>query len=276
MPRMLRIVRPKTVGSYEPGHILFSQGDVADSVMYLHAGDVKLSVLSRSGKEAVIAMLGPGAFFGESALASPVRRETATAMTAATVLIIPKPQMIRLLHEQREFSDRFIAYMLARNIRIEENVVDLIFNSSEKRLARALLLLAHYGAPGKTRRVLPEISQQMLAEMVGTTRSRVNFFLSQFKQLGYIEYRDGLTVNDSLQTVLWRANVPDHVGRRPAESLAVFPTRGHPVVPRERHTIRRPLTRQQHRPVWIRAIHRAHPLVYGGETAHGASKHPGM
>ena len=226
MPRMLRIVKPKpafdleeflcsaavgtTGGTYEPGHVIFSQGDVADSVMYLQAGAVKLSVLSRSGKEAVIAMLEPGAFFGESALAGAVRHETATAMAATTVLIVPKPQMIRLLHEQQEFSDRFIAHMLARNIRIEEDVVDQIFNSSEKRLARTLLLLAHCGTPGKTHRVLPRMSQQTLADMIGTTRSRVNYFLNQFKQRGYIEYGDGLTVNDSLVTVLQ----DDHVENR--------------------------------------------------------------
>jgi CRP-like cAMP-binding protein len=223
---MLRIVKPKPVfdleaflgsaavdttgGTYEPEHIIFSQGDVADSVMFLQAGAVKLSVLSRSGKEAVIAMLEPGAFFGESALAGPVRHETATAMTAATVLIIPKPQMIRLLHEQQEFSDRFIAHMLARNIRIEEDVVDQMFNSSEKRLARTLLLLAHCGTPGKSHRVLPRISQQTLADMIGTTRSRVNYFLNQFKQRGYIEYGNGITVNDSLVTVLQ----DDHVENR--------------------------------------------------------------
>ena len=185
--------------------------------MYLHAGAVKLSVSSRSGKEAVVAMLGPGAFFGESALASPVRHETATAMTAATVLIIPKQQMIRLLHEQPEFSDRFIAHMLARNIRIEEDVVDQLFNSSDKRLARALLLLAHYGTPGKTHRVLPRISQQTLADMVGTTRSRVNFFMNKFKKLGYIEYSGGLKVNDSLVTVILRDERVGNARRRLAE-----------------------------------------------------------
>jgi CRP-like cAMP-binding protein len=200
------LLRSDAVGAtgrtYQPGHVIYSQGDVSDSVMYLPAGGVKLSVLSRSGKEAVVAMLEPGAFFGESALAGSIRHETATAMAASAVLIIPKQQMIRLLHEQQEFSDRFIAYMLARNIRIEEDVVDQMFNSSEKRLARALLLLAHCGTPGKTHRVLPRISQQTLADMVGTTRSRVNFFLKQFEQLGHIEYGNGLKVNDSLVTVL--------------------------------------------------------------------------
>ena len=161
-------------------------------------------------------MLETGAFFGESALVGdPVRHETATAMTATTVLIIPKQQMIRLLHEQHEFSDRFIAHMLARNIRIDEDVVDQLFNSSDKRLARALLLSSHHGKPGKTHRVLPRISQQTLAEMVGTTRSRVNFFMNKFKKLGYIEYSGGLTVNDSLVTVILR---DERVGTRPSKT----------------------------------------------------------
>jgi len=221
MPPTLRIVKPKptfdaeeflrsasvgtTTATYSPGEVIFSQGDESGSVMYLQEGAVKLSVLSRSGKEAVVAMLERGVFFGESALvARPVRHEVATAMTATTVLIIPKQQMIRLLHEQPALSDRLITHLLARNIRIQEDVVDQLFNSSDKRLARALLLLAHYGKPGRTHRVLPRISQQTLADMVGTTRSRVNFFMNRFKKLGYVEYSDGLRVNDSLATVLWR------------------------------------------------------------------------
>lgn len=191
--------------TYRAGEIIFSQGDVSDSVLYLQEGAVKLSVLSRSGKEAVVAILEAGAFFGEGAVAGhPVRHEGATAMTAAAVLIIPKPQMIRLLHEQQELSDRFIAHLLARNIRIEQDVVDQLFNSSAKRLARALLLLAHSGTPVTTDRVPLRISQQTLADMIGTTRSRVNLFMNRFKKLGYIEYSDGLKVNDSLATILWR------------------------------------------------------------------------
>lgn len=192
-----------TVAVYQPRVTVYSQGDASDSVMYLQEGAVKLSVVSRSGQEAVVAMLEPGAFFGESALVGdPVRHEAATAMIATTVLIIPKEQMTRLLHEQCQFSDRFIAHMLARNLRIEENVVDQLFNSSEKRLARALLLLARYGQPGEANRVLPPITQQTLADMVGTTRPRVNFFMNKFKELGYIEYNGGLKVNDSLVTVI--------------------------------------------------------------------------
>jgi len=199
---------------YRPGEIVFSQGDASGSVMYLQEGTVKLSVLSGSGQEAVIALPETGAFLGERSLAGrPVRHETATAMTTATVLIIPKEQMLQLLHEQPAFSDRFIAYMLARNIRIEEDVVDQLFNSSDKRLARALLKLAHCGAPGKTHRVLPRISQETLAEMVGTTRSRVNLFMNRFRKLGYIEYSGGLRVNDSLVTVILRDQRVTRAGR---------------------------------------------------------------
>jgi CRP-like cAMP-binding protein len=192
-----------TVVTYQPRDTIFSQGDACDSVMYLQKGAVKLSVVSRNGQEAIVAMFETGAFFGESALVGdPVRHEAATAMTAATVLIIPKQQMIRLLHEQHALSDRFIAHMLARNIRIEEDLVDQLFNSSEKRLARTLLLLAHYGKPGESHRVPASISQQTLADMVGTTRSRVNFFMNKFKKLGYIEYSGGWKVNDSLVSVI--------------------------------------------------------------------------
>ena len=201
-----------TVANYRPGEVVFLQGHLAHSVMYVQKGVVKLSVLSRSGKEAVVALLEPGAFFGETALAGhPVRTEVATAMTAATVLIIPKPKMIRLLHTERDFLGRFIAHMLARNSRIEEDVVDQMLNSSEKRLARTLLRLAHYGEVDKAHRVLPRLSQQTLADMVGTTRSRVNFFLNKFKRLGHIDDSDGMKVNDSLVTII----LPDEPVRIP-------------------------------------------------------------
>jgi CRP-like cAMP-binding protein len=193
----------KAILTYQPTDVIFSQGDASDSVLYIQEGAVKLSVQSHGGKEAVVAMLGPGDFFGERALAGhPVRLEAATAMTATTVLSIPKRQMIRLLHDQHALSDRFITYMLARNIRIEEDLVDQLFNSSEKRLARVLLLLARYGKPDQTHRVLPRIPQETLAEMVGTTRSRVNFFMNKFKKLGFIEYNGGLKVHHSLLTVI--------------------------------------------------------------------------
>ncbi len=193
----------KSIVTYQPTGVIFSQGDVSDSVLYIQKGTVKLSVLSHSGKEAIVGMLGPGDFFGERALTGhPVRLEAATAMTATTVLIVPKQQMIRLLHDQHALSDRFIAFMLARNLRIEEDLVDQLFNSSEKRLARTLLLLARYGKANQTHRVLPRISQETLAEMIGTTRSRVNFFMKKFKKLGFIEYNGGLKVHHSLLTVI--------------------------------------------------------------------------
>ena len=193
----------KSIATYQPTEVIFSQGDAAESVLYIQEGAVKLSVLSPGGKEAVVAMLGPGDFFGERALAGhPVRLDAATALTTTTVLIVPKRLMIRRLHDQHALSDRFITHMLARNIRIEEDLVDQLFNSSEKRLARALLLLARYGRPSQTHRVLPRISQETLAEMIGTTRSRVNFFMNKFKKLGFIEYNGGLKVNHTLLTVI--------------------------------------------------------------------------
>ena len=194
----------KRVVTYTRKEVVFSQGDPCDSVMYLRSGTVQLSVLSHSGKEAVIGTLGPGDFLGEGALAGhPIRLETATAMTATTVLVVPKRQMIRLLHSQHAFSDRFIAHMLGRNARLEADLVDQLFNSSEKRLARTLLLLARYGNGDKPLGKVPKISQETLAEMVGTTRSRVNFFMNKFKKLGFVEYNGGgLKVNPSLLTVV--------------------------------------------------------------------------
>ena len=192
-----------TVVAYQPDDLIFSQGDVADSVLYIQRGTVKLSVISHGGKEAVVAMLGSGDFFGEQTLAGHAARlGTARAMTTATMLLIPTQQMRRLLHEQHALSGRFLAHMLARNIRIEEDLVDQLFNATEKRLARTLLLLARYGKPVQADRVLPRISQETLAEMVGSTRSRVNFFMNKFKKLGFIEYNGGLKVNHSLMTVI--------------------------------------------------------------------------
>src|SRR6202035_3595669 len=163
--------------------------DPGESVLYIQKGGVKLSVLSKTGKEAVVAMLGPGDFFGEGCLAGqPVRMGRATATSDSTILLVDKGQMVRVLHKQHALSDRFIAHMLARNIRIEEDLIDHLFNSSEKRLARTLLLLARYGKQDKPARMVPKISQATLAEMIGTTRSRVNFFLNKFKKLGFIEY----------------------------------------------------------------------------------------
>src|SRR4030095_7293837 len=193
----------RRVVSYSKGKVVFSQGQPSDSVMYIHKGSIKISVLSRTGKEAVVAMLGPGDFFGEGALTGqPIRIATATATTQTTVLIIEKAAMLQLLRDEPGFSERFIAYMLARNIRIEADLVDHLFNSSEKRLARALLLLARYGDQGGPERRIPKISQETLAEMIGTTRSRVNFFMNKFRDLGFIEYNGDLKVNTSLLVVL--------------------------------------------------------------------------
>jgi len=183
--------------------VIYSQGDPCDSVMYIQKGGVKLRVTSRGGKEAVVAMLGPGDFFGEGALAGqPVRMATAIATSAGALLIVEKQQMIQLLHEQHALSDRFLAHMLARNIRVEADLVDQLFNSSEKRLARTLLLLARYGKRDTAQRVLPKISQETLAGMIGTTRSRVNFFMNKFKKLGFIEYNGGLRIHDSLLSIV--------------------------------------------------------------------------
>jgi len=184
---------------------VFQQGDDADHVMYIQSGGVKLSVVSKAGREAVVAMLGPGDFFGEGCLAGQrLRMGSATALTPSAILLVPKAAMVTLLHKQHDLSDRFIAHMLARNIRIEEDLIDQLFNSSEKRLARALLLLARYGMQDRPARVVPRLSQETLAEMIGTTRSRVNFFLNKFKKLGFIEY-DGdrpLRINQSLLSVV--------------------------------------------------------------------------
>jgi CRP/FNR family cyclic AMP-dependent transcriptional regulator len=164
---------------------------------------VKLSVRSKTGREAVVAMLGPGDFFGEGCLAGQsVRMGSATSITGSAILFVDKDQMVNLLHKQHAMSDRFIAHMLSRNIRIEEDLIDQLFNSSERRLARALLLLARYGKQDRPVRAIPKISQETLAEMVGTTRSRVNFFMKKFQRLGFIDYRDGLKVNNALLTVV--------------------------------------------------------------------------
>src|SRR5271163_4168789 len=183
--------------------VAYSQGEAANSVLYLQEGGVKLSVVSEAGKEAVIAILSPGDFFGEGCLAGqPIRMGTATAITPVTVLIIAKKEMFKVLHEQHALSDRFISFMLTRNIRIEEDLVDQLFNSSEKRLARALLLLARYGKDDEPHGVLPKISQEMLAETIGSTRSRVNFFMNKFRKLGFIKYNGGLQINTSLLSVV--------------------------------------------------------------------------
>jgi CRP/FNR family cyclic AMP-dependent transcriptional regulator len=195
----------KKVMPYQRGETIFTQGDVCDHVWYIQSGGIKLSVLSKRGKEAVIAMLGPGDFFGEGCLAGQeLRMGSATAVTPSAVLRIDKAHMAQLLHKQHAMSDRFISHILTRNIRIEEDLIDQLFNSSEKRLARTLLLLARYGKQAKPARLVPQISQETLAEMVGTTRSRVNFFLNKFRKLGFIEYEGELPIriNNSLLSVV--------------------------------------------------------------------------
>ncbi|MEO8257226.1 MAG: Crp/Fnr family transcriptional regulator [Acidobacteriota bacterium] len=197
----------KVIREYGRGESIFTQGDACEDVMYIQTGAIKMSVLSKTGREAVVGMLGPGDFFGEGCLAGqPVRMGSATAIAPSVILLVAKERMVRLLHRQHEMSDRFISHMLARNIRIEEDLVDQLFNSSEKRLARALLLLARYGKQDGSgpARMVPRISQETLAKMVGTTRSRVNFFLNKFKKLGFIEYNGEipLKINSTLLSVV--------------------------------------------------------------------------
>jgi CRP-like cAMP-binding protein len=190
---------------YAPGSTIFAQGDAASTVMYIESGAVRLAVLSHSGKEAVIAVLSDGHFFGEGCLAGQTyRMATASAMASSMIVIVEKKALVRQLHTRPAFADQFLTHMLTRNIRIEEDLIDQLFNSSEKRLARTLLVLARYGEPEATHRALPRVSQETLAEMVGTTRSRVNFFMNKFRKLGFIEYNGGLKINNSLLSVVLR------------------------------------------------------------------------
>ena len=182
---------------------VYSQGDSAQQVMYIQKGGIKLSIVNEVGKEAVLAILGPGDFFGEGSIAGqPIRMGTATAITPTTLLVIEKSEMIRVLHAEHAFSDRFVSFMLLRNIRIEEDLIDQLFNSSEKRLARTLLLLARYGKEPQPQTTIPKISQEMLAEMIGTTRSRVNLFMNKFRKMGFIHYNGGLQIHNSLLSVV--------------------------------------------------------------------------
>lgn len=197
----------KKIVEYRPLSIIFSQGDPSETIFYIQKGAVRLSVLSHSGKEAIVGMLGPGDFLGEGALTGQtVRIGTARAVSTTTALIVPRQQMIELLRDEPAFSTRFIEFMLSRNLRIEEDLVDQLFNSSEKRLARTLLLLARYSAvdkkPDGVHGVLPKLSQEVLAEMIGTTRSRVNFFMNKFRKLGFIDYNGDLKINTALLSVV--------------------------------------------------------------------------
>jgi CRP/FNR family cyclic AMP-dependent transcriptional regulator len=196
---LAKVGLPGTTLDYASGQTIFSQGDPAKTLFYIQKGGVKLSVLSGHGKEAVIAILDKDTFFGEGCLAGQrMRMATATAVGSSTLLRIDQKEMIRVLHDEHAFSDFFIRHMLVRSIRVEADLVDQLFNSSEKRLARALLLIAHYGHQGKPKTEIPKISQETLAEMIGTTRARVSFFMNRFRKLGFIEYNGGLRVHPSL------------------------------------------------------------------------------
>ena len=193
----------RRIVEYRKSERIYSQGEPAKHVLYIQTGGIKVSVVNEVGKEAVVAMLGPGDFFGEGSLAGQlVRIGTATAITPTTLLVIEKKEMVRMLHAEHAFSDRFVAYMIARNIRIEQDLIDQLFNSSEKRLARTLLLLARYGQQDQPKTMLPKVSQETLAEMIGTTRSRVNFFMNKFKKLGFIKYNGGLHIDASLLSIV--------------------------------------------------------------------------
>jgi CRP/FNR family cyclic AMP-dependent transcriptional regulator len=197
----------RTLAEHPISHQVFLQGDQADAIFYIQRGKIKLTVVSKQGKEAVVAILGAGDFFGEGCLAGqPVRMASATTMSECAIMRLEKASVIRLLHDQPAFSERLLHHLLSRNIRIEEDLVDQLFNSSEKRLARVLLLLANFGKEGKPELVIPKISQEMLAEIVGTTRSRVSFFMNRFRKLGFIEYNSqvngGLEVHSSLLNVI--------------------------------------------------------------------------
>jgi CRP-like cAMP-binding protein len=202
---LTRIDNGKTKRDYRSNQVVFAQGDSADAVFYIQTGKVKLTVVSTRGKEAVIGVLERGSFFGEGCLAAqPLRMSTASAIQPTSIVRVSKSAMVRLLHEDPEFAELFIAYLLSRNVRIEEDLVDQLFNSSEKRLARILLLLAHFGKESKPETVIAKVSQETLAAMVGTTRSRVSYFMNRFRKLGFIHYNGGLQVHSALLTVLLR------------------------------------------------------------------------
>jgi CRP/FNR family cyclic AMP-dependent transcriptional regulator len=202
---LAKVGKAKTVRDYRPKQVVFAQGDPADAVFYVQSGKVKLTVLSTHGKQAVIALLEEGDFFGEGCLASqPLRMSTANAMQPSAIVRVDKQAMVGLLRREPEFAALFIAYLLSRNVRIEEDLVDQLFNSSEKRLARLLLLLAHFGKESKPEPVLPKVSQETLAAMIGTTRSRVSYFMNRFRKMGFIHYNGGLNVHSALLTVVLR------------------------------------------------------------------------
>jgi CRP/FNR family cyclic AMP-dependent transcriptional regulator len=204
---LAKVGKGRTLAEYQKNERVFSQGDPADAIFYIQTGKVKLTVVSRQGKEAVVAILGSDDFFGEGCLAGqPLRMASAAAMSECSIMRLEKISVIRLLHSEPAFSELFLRYLLSRNIRIEEDLVDQLFNSSEKRLARVLLLMANFGKEGKAEPVIPKISQETLAEIVGTTRSRVSFFMNRFRKMGFIQYNGqitgGLEVHSSLLNVI--------------------------------------------------------------------------
>ena len=200
---LTKVGKGRTIAEYSKDQMVFSQGDPADAVFYIQRGKVKLTVVSNTGKEAVIAILDTGDFLGEGCLAAqPIRMATATAISNGSIVRLEKAAMIRMLHDEPSFSEMFVSYLLSRNMRIEEDLVDQLFNSSEKRLARVLLLLSHFGKEGKPEPVIAKISQETLAEMIGTTRSRVSFFMNKFRKMGFIEYNGGLHVHSSLLNIV--------------------------------------------------------------------------
>jgi CRP-like cAMP-binding protein len=207
---LARLGAGRTHIKYETNAAIFSQGDAADAVFYLQKGKAKVAVLSTNGREAVLALMGPGDFFGEGCLNGQERRlATVTAMTECAVTRLDKTTMVRVLHEEPKFADLFINYLLSRNSRVEEDLVDQLFNSSEKRLARALLLLANFGKDGKTEPVIAKISQETLADMIGTTRSRVSFFMNKFRRLGFVDYNGTIEVHNSLLSVVLNDSTPN-------------------------------------------------------------------
>jgi CRP/FNR family transcriptional regulator, cyclic AMP receptor protein len=202
---LTRIEQGKTTREYRNKQVVFAQGDPADAVFFIRSGKVKLTVVSTRGREAVVGVLERGSFFGEGCLAGqPLRMSTASAMQASNVVRVDKSTMVRVLHQEPEFAELFTAYLLSRNVRIEEDLVDQLFNSSEKRLARILLLLAHFGKEPRPETVIPQISQETLAAMIGTTRSRVSHFMNRFRKMGFIHYNGGLQVHPGLLTVVLR------------------------------------------------------------------------
>ncbi len=202
---LTRIEAGKTTKTYRRKDVVFAQGDPGDAVFYVEDGRVQLTVVSTRGKEAIVGVLERGSFFGEGCLAGqPLRMSTASILQGASIIRVAKDTMVQMLHKKPQFAELFIAYLLSRNVRIEEDLVDQLFNSSEKRLARILLLLAHFGKEPKAETIIPKISQETLASMVGTTRSRVSFFMNRFKKMGFIQYNGGLQVNSALLTVVLR------------------------------------------------------------------------